>query len=81
MSPTRTGSTTRSGSSTASCRSTASSIVAELAERVGARYWGPGRYRAALRGAVGDGVARRVGRDRYGPGRATAGAAAGGEEG
>ncbi len=53
----------------------------ELAERIGARYWGPGRYRAALRGAVSDGVARRVGRDRYGPGRATAGAAAGGEEG
>ena len=24
----------------------------ELAERVGARYWGPGRFRAALRGAV-----------------------------
>jgi hypothetical protein len=37
----------------------------ELAERVGARYWGPGRFRAALRGAVSDGVARRTGRNRY----------------
>jgi MFS family permease len=37
----------------------------QLGERVGARYWGPGRYRAALRGAVSDGVARRVGGDRY----------------
>jgi MFS family permease len=39
----------------------------ELAERVGARYWGPGRFRAALREAVSDGVARRVGRNRYAP--------------
>ena len=37
----------------------------ELAERVGARYWGPGRFRAALRGAICDGVVRRPGGDRY----------------
>ncbi len=37
----------------------------ELAERVGARYWGPGRFGAALRGAVGDGSVRRSGRDRF----------------
>ena len=49
----------------------------QLAERVGARYWGPGRFRAALREAVSDGVARRVGRDRYASTRATAGTPAG----
>jgi MFS family permease len=40
----------------------------DLARRVGARYWGPGRFRSALRTAVAEGAARRVGRDRYGPG-------------
>jgi MFS family permease len=44
----------------------------ELAERIGARYWGPGRFRAALRGAVSDGIARRTGRNRYASGRETA---------
>ncbi len=44
----------------------------ELARLVGARYWGPGRFRAALRAAVGDGAARRVGRDRYAPGEPAA---------
>ncbi len=44
----------------------------ELASRIGARYWGPGRFRAALRGAVSDGVARRTGRDRFAPVRAPA---------
>jgi MFS family permease len=46
----------------------------ELAERIGARYWGPGRYRAALRGAVSDGVARRLGGDRYASARERIGA-------
>ena len=32
----------------------------ELARLVGARYWGPGRFRAAVREAVGEGYARRV---------------------
>lgn len=40
----------------------------DLARRVGARYWGPGRFRSALRTAITEGAARRVGRDRYGPG-------------
>ena len=40
----------------------------ELARRVGARHWGPGRFRAALREAIAEGAARRSG-DRYGPGR------------
>ncbi len=40
---------------------------AELAGRVGARYWGPGRYRVALREAVAEGAARRAGRDAYAP--------------
>ena len=44
----------------------------QLAERVGARYWGPGRFRAALRGAISDGVVRRTGRERYASTRATA---------
>jgi hypothetical protein len=32
----------------------------ELRQRVGARYWGPGRFRAALRQAVAEGKARRL---------------------
>ncbi len=37
----------------------------ELGRRIGARYWGPGRYRAALREALAEGAARRVGRNLY----------------
>src|SRR4051794_8080253 len=37
----------------------------ELGRRIGARYWGPGRFRAALRGAVSEGAARRVSRSSY----------------
>jgi MFS family permease len=37
----------------------------DLARRVGARYWGPGRFRTALREALTEGVARRAGRNRY----------------
>jgi hypothetical protein len=37
----------------------------ELAHRVGARYWGPGVFRRALREAVLEEIVRRVGRDRY----------------
>jgi hypothetical protein len=39
----------------------------ELARFVGARYWGPGRFRAALREAVAEGHARRVSRSTFGP--------------
>jgi MFS family permease len=39
----------------------------ELARLVGARYWGPGRFRRALREALTKGRARRVSRDRYAP--------------
>jgi MFS family permease len=39
----------------------------ELARLVGARYWGPGRFRNALREAVGEGAARRVSRGTYAP--------------
>jgi MFS family permease len=39
----------------------------ELRRRVGARYWGPGRFHAALRSAVLEGRARRVRGSRYGP--------------
>jgi hypothetical protein len=35
---------------------------AELARRVGARYWGPGRFRVALRECVRDDRARRAAR-------------------
>jgi hypothetical protein len=37
-----------------------------LASRVGARYWGPGAFHAALRMAVADGEVRRTGRNSYG---------------
>jgi hypothetical protein len=37
----------------------------ELARRIGARYWGPGRFRSALREAIAEGAARRVSRSRY----------------
>jgi MFS family permease len=57
----------------------------ELARKVGARYWGPGRFRMALREAVAEGSARRVRRDRYAPGDGArgegAGAAPGGPSG
>jgi hypothetical protein len=39
----------------------------DLETLVGARYWGPGRFRAALREAVFDGRARRLSRDTYAP--------------
>jgi MFS family permease len=42
----------------------------ELARRVGARHWGPGRFRAALREALAEGVVRRAGRNAYATGRA-----------
>jgi MFS family permease len=37
----------------------------ELAVLVGARFWGPGRYPAALRAAVASGRAKRVSRTRF----------------
>jgi MFS family permease len=40
---------------------------ARLAEMVGARYWGPGRFRAALREAVHEGRARPLAGNEYGP--------------
>jgi MFS family permease len=48
----------------------------ELAHRIGARYWGPGRFRNALREAVAEGAVARLGRDRYAtaPERAPVGA-------
>ncbi|HEX6457789.1 MAG TPA: MFS transporter [Thermoleophilaceae bacterium] len=39
----------------------------DLAEAVGARYWGPGRFRAALREAEEEGRARRLSRMTYAP--------------
>ncbi len=39
----------------------------ELATLVGARFWGPGRYAAALRAAVATGHAKRLSRTRFGP--------------
>ncbi|PRX43701.1 putative MFS family arabinose efflux permease [Prauserella shujinwangii] len=38
-----------------------------LAEMVGARYWGPGRFGSALRAAVDEGRVRRFSRRVYGP--------------
>jgi hypothetical protein len=45
----------------------------ELAALVGARFWGPGRYGAALRAAVVSRRAQRVGRSRFAAGRTSAG--------
>ena len=39
----------------------------ELARLVGARFWGPGRFTAALREAVVNGHARRIDRTHFGP--------------
>ncbi len=39
----------------------------ELARLVGARYWGPGRFRLALGEAVEEGHARRLSRSTFGP--------------
>jgi MFS family permease len=39
----------------------------ELARLVGARFWGPGRFAAALRRAVESGRAQRMSRSRFGP--------------
>jgi len=41
----------------------------ELRRRVGARYWGPGRFQAALRQAVATGRAKRLPRGQYAPGK------------
>jgi hypothetical protein len=38
-----------------------------LYDAVGASYWGPGRFRAALREAVEEGRARRLSRDTFAP--------------
>ena len=42
---------------------------ARIATEVGARRWGPGRLRDALRSGLASGRVRRVGRDRYAAGR------------
>ena len=39
----------------------------ELARRVGARYWGPGRFRSALREAVAEGSVKRLRGGEYAP--------------
>jgi hypothetical protein len=39
----------------------------ELGRLVGCKYWGPGRFSAALRAAVGRGEIERTGFGRYGP--------------
>src|SRR5690606_31724545 len=47
----------------------------ELARMVGARYWGPGRFRTALREAIYEGSVRRVSRATVAPARLEDGAA------
>ena len=46
---------------------------------VGARYWGPGRFPAAVREAVAEGRARRVSRATLAPPEDGGGEGAGGE--
>ena len=41
----------------------------ELGRRVGARYWGPGRFRSALRQATREGRVKRLRREHYAPAR------------
>jgi MFS family permease len=41
----------------------------ELARRVGARYWGPGRFRSALREAIAEGTVKRLRGGEYAPAR------------
>ena len=55
----------------------------ELARRIGARYWGPGRFGTALDTAVDEGRATRMTRRTYGPGDddAAAGSDGGGHHG
>ena len=43
----------------------------ELSRRVGARYWGPGRFRAALREALAEGAVRRLPGGEYAPASAS----------
>jgi hypothetical protein len=44
----------------------------EIGERLGQKYWGPMRFRAALREGVKRGAFRKVSRDRYAPAGAPA---------
>jgi MFS family permease len=44
----------------------------ELSRAVGARYWGPGRFRTAMRSGLASGRIRRVGRQRYAAGQRSA---------
>jgi hypothetical protein len=44
----------------------------DLAGAVGARYWGPGRFRVALRAALEEGEARRLSHDTFAPPERTA---------
>jgi uncharacterized protein YcaQ len=39
----------------------------DLGRLVGARYWGPSRFTAALRAALAQGRVRRAGRNRFEP--------------
>jgi len=39
----------------------------ELSRRVGSRYWGPGRFRAAPREAIAEDRVKRLRRDQYAP--------------
>jgi hypothetical protein len=59
--------TVRSKSSSERWRSGAAANRRELVRRVGGRYWGPGRFRSALRAAVYEGRVQRVNRDQYAP--------------
>lgn len=42
----------------------------EIGDRLGCKYWGPLRFRAALKAGVERGDFRRTARGRYGPARA-----------
>jgi hypothetical protein len=48
-------------------QATTEPIETDVPARVGARYWGPGRFRAALREAFAEGRAKPLPRGRFAP--------------
>jgi hypothetical protein len=46
----------------------------EIGERLGCKYWGPLRFRSALKEAVQRGAVRKTGRNRYAPTEGATGA-------
>ncbi len=52
----------------------------QLSRAVGAQFWGPGRFRTAVRSALASGRIRRLGRNRLAAATDVAGVPAGGRD-